>query len=109
MVKHCFNFDYLHWAWLETKQKGLSFVFQQREFWVVECEIAKTYLLQQIFSQCAKASGHLINHKNWTDKLGPQLNLHKIVSDSTEASKESEFILMPTNYIWRITSRVYYK
>lgn len=62
---------------------------QQREFWVVECEITKSYLLQQIFSHSAKASGHLINHKNWTDKLGPQFDLHKIVFDSTEASKES--------------------
>lgn len=33
---------------------------QQREFWVVGCEIAKSYHLQQIFSKasgCAKASG----------------------------------------------------
>ena len=67
---------------------------QQGEFWVVECEIAKTYLLQQIFSQSTEASGHLINHKNGTDKLGPQFDLLKIVFDSTKSPADSLFILI---------------
>lgn len=107
--KHISYFYVLHRTWpLDTHLKGLNWCNSPNnsEFWVVECEIDKIYLLQKIFSLCAKASGHLINHRNWTDKLGPQVNLKKIVFHSTEKSK---ITLITVCYTKRMNVYVYQK
>lgn len=86
MMSQCFDFEYFQsgLAWNKTKRLAISISAER----ILGSGVWNSKNPpQKYFPRCAKASGHLINHKNWTDKLGSQSDLYKIVSDATESSK----------------------